>query len=201
MTAGTEKKNELGTGLKLAIDFGPLLIFFIANSLAGVFAATAAFMCATAAAMVLSKIKAGKVSPMLWLSGVMVLGFGGLTLYLHDESFIKLKPTIVYIMFASILFFGLFTGRPTLKIVLETAYPGLDDTGWHKLTRNWGFFFIAMAVLNEIVWRTQTTDFWVAFKLWGVTPLSLVFAMAQAPILMKHGVNLDKTEPPITPQG
>lgn len=201
MTAEAASKREPGTGMKLAIDFGPLLVFFIANSVRGVFTATAAFMLATAAAMIISKIKLGRVSPMLWLSGVMVLGFGGLTLWLHDETFIKLKPTIVYVMFASILFFGLVTGRPTLRIVLETAYPGLDDAGWHKLTRNWGLFFIAMAILNELVWRTQTTDFWVAFKLWGVTPLSLVFAMAQAPILMKHGVKIEKPEPPITPQG
>ncbi len=201
MAAGAEGKQEAGTGLKLAVDFGPLLIFFIMNSLKGVFAATAAFMLATAAAMLISKIRTGRVSAMLWLSGIMVLGFGGLTLWLHDVTFIKLKPTIVYLMFASILFFGLFSGRPTLKIVLEAAYPGLDDAGWHKLSRNWGFFFVAMAVLNEIVWRTQTTDFWVAFKLWGVTPLSLVFAMAQAPIMMKHGVKPEKVEPPITPQG
>lgn len=201
MTAEAAKQNEASAGLKLAIDFGPLLVFFIANSLRGVFTATAAFMIATIAAMIFSKIRVGRVSPMLWLSGVMVLGFGGLTLWLHDESFIKLKPTIVYIMFASILFFGLYSGRPTLKIVLETAYPGLDDAGWHKLTRNWGLFFIGMAILNEAVWRTQTTDFWVAFKLWGVTPMSLIFAMAQAPILLKHGMKIDKVEPPITPQG
>src|SRR3546814_514033 len=101
------KTTETGTGLKLAIDFGPLLAFFIANSLAGVFTATAAFMAATAVAMLVSKMKMGRVSPMLWLSGVMVLGFGGLTLWLHNETFIKVKPTIVYVMFASILFFGL----------------------------------------------------------------------------------------------
>ena len=195
------KTTETGTGLKLAIDFGPLLAFFIANSLAGVFTATAAFMAATAVTMLVSKMKMGRVSPMLWLSGLMVLAFGGLTLWLHNETFIKVKPTIVYVMFASILFFGLISGKPTLKIVLETAYPGLDEAGWHKLTRNWGLFFIAMALLNEAVWRTQSTDFWIAFKLWGVVPLSLVFAMAQAPILMKHGMKLDKAEPPITPQG
>lgn len=197
----TTTSREPGVGLKLLIDFGPLLVFFAANALWGVFSATAAFMLATAAAMLVSKIKAGRVSPMLWLSGVMVLGFGGLTLWLHDETFIKIKPTIVYSMFAAILFFGLYTGKPTLKLVLETAYPGLDNAGWHKLTRNWGFFFITMAVLNEAVWRTQTTDFWVAFKLWGVTPLSIAFAMAQAPILMKHGMKLQKADPPITPQG
>src|SRR3546814_2792504 len=99
----------------------------------------------------------------------------------------------VYVMFAPILFFGLISGKPTVKIVLVTAYPGLDEAGWHKLTRNWGLFFIAMALLNEAVWRTQSTDFWIAFKLWGVVPLSLVFAMAQAPILMKHGRSEEHT--------
>src|SRR3546814_11128519 len=113
-------------------------------------------MAATAVAMLVSKMRMGRVSPLLWLSGVMLLGFGGLTLWLHNETFIKVKPTIVYVMFASILFFGLISGKPTLKIVLETAYPGLDEAGWHKLTRNWGLFFIAMALLNEEVWRTQS---------------------------------------------
>src|SRR3546814_16955373 len=107
----------------------------------------------------------------------------------------------VYVMFAPILFFGLISGKPTVKIVLVTAYPGLDEAGWHKLTRNWGLFFIAMALLNEAVWRTQSTDFWIAFKLWGVVPLSLVFAMAQATRLRKHGMKLDKAAQPITPHG
>lgn len=201
MTAKAATKNESGIGVKLAIDFGPLLVFFIINGLSGVYTATAAFMIATAVAMLISKMKTGKISPMLWLSGIMVLGFGALTLWLRDDTFIKMKPTIVYTMFAAILFFGLFTGRPTLRIVLETAYPDLDDAGWHKLTRNWGLFFIVMAILNEAVWRTQTTGFWISFKLWGAAPLSLLFAMAQTPILMKHGVKPDKADPPITPQG
>lgn len=201
MAADQPQAKPMGSGLKLAIDFGPLLVFFIVNSMKGVFAGTAAFMIATLIAMIVSRFKTGKISPMLWLSGVLVVGFGGLTLWLHDETFIKLKPTIVYSMFAIILFGGMATGRPTLKIVLETAYPGLDEAGWHKLSRNWGVFFIAMALLNELVWRTQSTDFWVAFKLWGVIPLSLIFAMAQTPLLLKHGMKIDKAEPPITPQG
>src|SRR3546814_19982217 len=117
------KPTETGTGLTLAIDFGPLLSFFIANSLAGVFTATAAFMAATAVAMLVSKLKMGRVSPMLWLSGVMVLGFGGLPLWLHNETFITVKPTIVYVLFASILLFGLPSGKPHLTILLHTPPP------------------------------------------------------------------------------
>jgi len=194
-----DEKNGPGALFRLGLDFGPLLIFFLINSRMGVFAATAAFMLATAVAMLLSRIKLGRISPMLWLSGLMVLGFGGLTLYFHNENFIKIKPTIIYSMFAIILFFGLYTGRPTLQLVMETAYPRLDDAGWRKLTRNWGLFFLAMAILNECIWRTQSTSTWIAFKLWGVLPLSLIFAMAQAPILMKHGAK--EPEPPVPPQG
>ena len=189
------------TSVKLAIDFGPLLIFFVANSLGGIFVATASFMLATAIAMLVSKLKAGTISPMLWFTGIVVLVFGAATLYLHDESFIKLKPTIIYSMFASILFFGMATGRPMLKLVLESAYPALDDDGWRKLTRNWALFFTAMAILNEAVWRSVSTDTWVQFKVWGVTTLSLVFALAQAPILMRHGAGDKASEESIPPQG
>lgn len=188
--------------LKLGIDFAPLLIFFVANWAKGIFVATGAFMVATAAAMLVSRMKLGRISPMLWFSGALVLVFGGLTLWLQSETFIKLKPTIVYAMFAAVLFFGLFTGRPTLKLVLETAYPGIDEIGWRKLTRNWGWFFIAMAVLNELVWRNVATDTWVAFKVWGVMPLTILFALSQAPMMMRHGFKLDKEEaPPVPPQG
>src|SRR5690606_30931510 len=129
--------------------------------------ATSAFMIATVAAMLISWMKAGRISPMLWITGALVVVFGGLTVWFHDETFIKVKPTIVYTMFAVILGYGLATGRPLLRMLLESAYPGLDDIGWRKLTVNWALFFVGMAVLNEAVWRTQSWDFWVAFKLWG----------------------------------
>ena len=209
MTETVNQKNkprELSPGLRMTIDFGPLAVFFIVNAMTGgpklvkVIAATAAFMIATVAAMILSRVKAGRISPMLWITGALVVFFGGLTLWFRDDAFIKMKPTIVYTMFAVILAYGLATGRPLLKALLETAYPGLNDTGWRKLTVNWVGFFAFMAVLNEAVWRTQSWDFWVGFKLWGAVPLTLLFAIANIPMLMKHGLS-DKKEAPLPPEG
>ncbi|CAN5547905.1 septation protein A [soil metagenome] len=188
-------RPKLCPGLRLAIDFGPLAIFFFVNmvthglQITRVLTATAAFMVATGIAMAVSRWKAGHVSPMLWMSGALVIVFGGLTLYFHSETFIKVKPTIVYSMFAAVLAFGLATGRPLLQGLLESAYPGLTDKGWRKLTINWMLFFVGMAVLNEFVWRHSTWDFWVGFKLWGAMPLTVVFALANVPMLLKHGLN------------
>lgn len=196
-------RRDPGPLFRLAVDFGPLLTFFAVNAFAEgpqiqrVLTSTVAFMLATAAAMIVSRWKAGHISPMLWMSGALVLVFGGLTLWFHSETFIKVKPTIVYLMFAAILTFGLLTGRPLLKQLLEAAYPGLTERGWMLLTRNWALFFAAMAVLNEAVWRTQTWDFWVGYKLWGAMPMTVVFAMANIPMLMKHGLNAgEKVELP-----
>lgn len=200
MTAGT-KPRELSPGVRMAIDFGPLAVFFIANSLAPepkilkVLMATTAFMVATGIAMLVSRIKAGRISPMLWITGILVLFFGGLTLWFRDDTFIKMKPTIVYAMFAVILGFGLATGRPLLRMLLESAYPGLNDTGWRKLTLNWVGFFAFMAVLNEAVWRTQSWDFWVGFKLWGAVPLTMLFALINIPMLLRHGLSDGKDAP------
>jgi len=191
-----------GAGARLAIDLGPLLIFFAVNFLTGdIIMATGAFMVAIAIAMAVSKLKYRHISPMLWFSGVMVLVLGGVTIYLHDETFIKIKPTIYYLIVASLLLFGLATKRNLLKTVLGTAYPGLSDRGWQILTRNWAIFFLAMAALNEAVWRTTSTDFWVGFKIWGFMPATFLFAMAHVPMLMRHGMQLDeqKEEPPIPP--
>lgn len=181
---------------RMALDYGPLVVFFLVNffapgpAIARTITATVAFMLAMAVALVVSWVKTRHVSPMLWISGALVLVFGGLTVYFHDDRFIKMKPTFVYAIFAGVLGFGLATGRPLLQQLLETAYPGLDQTGWRKLTRNWTIFFVGMAVLNEAVWRTQTTDFWVGFKLWGAIPLTLLVAVANVPMLMKHGLTL-----------
>jgi len=198
-------RRELGAGARLAVDFGPLILFFLANSYAPVphaeriFAATGVFMAATAAAMIFSKLRTGAISPLLWFNGIVVAAFGGLTLWLHDELFIKVKPTILYGLYAVLLLYALLSGRPLLKNLLKSAYPAMSDEGWRLLTRNWALFFLAMALLNEAVWRSVTTDQWVAFKTWIVTPLSLAFALAQAPILMKHGEAGDP--PPVPPQG
>lgn len=204
MSAAT-KPRELSPGLRMAVDFGPLAVFFLANMLAPnpkllkVLTATTAFMIATGVAMIVSRVKAGRISPMLWITGVLVLFFGGLTLWFRDDTFIKMKPTIVYTMFAVILGFGLATGRPLLRMLLESAYPGLNETGWRKLTVNWVGFFAFMAVLNEAVWRTQSWDFWVGFKLWGAVPLTLLFAILNIPMLLRHGLN-DGKDAPIPPE-
>lgn len=198
----TETKTELSSGIRMALDFGPVIVFFLVNFLVGgtmaIFYATGAFMVAMGVAMAISLVKVGTISPMLLFSGVMVLIFGGVTLLLQNETFIKLKPTIYYVFIASILIFGLITKRPTLKALLGTAYPGLTDRGWDLLSRNWAIFFLFMAGLNELIWRTQSTDFWVGFKLWGAIPLTLVFAMANVPMLLKHGLDVeDAKDPPI----
>ena len=181
-------------GLRMALDYGPLLVFFAVNfmghgpAIGRIVLATVAFMVAMVVALAVSWVKTRHVSPMLLVSGVLVIVFGGLTVWFHDDRFIKMKPTFVYTIFAATLAFGLATGRPLLQSLLETAYPGLDAVGWRKLTRNWAAFFVFMAGLNEAVWRSTTTDFWVGFKLWGAIPLTLLFAFANIPMLLKHGL-------------
>lgn len=194
--------NREPTGLaRVLIDIGPLLVFFFVNFLAPVpsaikvFVATGAFMAAMVAALIFAAVRYRYVSPLLLFSGVMVVVLGGLTIWLHNETFIKVKPTIYYALVAGLLTFGLATGRPFLKLVLGSAYPGLDEDGWSKLTRNWALFFAVMAVVNEAVWRNSTTDFWIAFKLWGAIPATLLFAVANVPMLMRHGLTTDDPKP------
>lgn len=197
----SEAKPEPTGGGRLLIDLGPLLVFFMVNFLAPVppaakiFVATGAFMAAMIAAMLYSQIRFRTISPLLWFSGIMVVVMGGITIWLHDETFIKVKPTLYYLFVAAILGFGLLTGRPLLKAVLGSAYPGLDAEGWRKLTRNWAIFFAFMAAVNEAVWRNSSTDFWVGFKLWGAIPLTFLFAAANIPMLLRHGLTQEKAEP------
>ena len=190
MTTPTAPRTEAGPLLRLALDLGPLVVYFAAYSLThkNIFASTGIFMGATAVAMVFSLVRFGRISPMQWFSSAMVLVLGGLTLWLHVDWFIKIKPTLYYLMVSGILWFGLWTGKPTLKLALGTAYPGLDERGWTLLSRNWALFFIAMAVANELVWRNSTTSFWIGYKLWGAVPATMIFAMANIPMLMKHGL-------------
>ena len=200
-----DQGKEPTGGARLLIDIGPLLVFFLVNFLAPVpsaikiFAATGAFMAAMVAALVFAAVRYRYVSPLLLFSGVMVVVLGGLTIWLHNETFIKVKPTIYYTLVAALLTFGLVTGRPFLKLVLGSAYPGLDEEGWRKLTRNWAIFFAVMAVVNEAVWRNSTTDFWIAFKLWGAIPATLLFAVANVPMLMRHGLNIEDDPKPAEP--
>lgn len=171
--------------IKLAVELGPLIVFFLANSQFGIFAGTGAFMVATVIALIVSRAVLGRIPTMPLVSGVFVIVFGGLTLWLQDDHFIKLKPTIVNALFAAILLGGLAAGRSLLKLVFEDVMH-LNDEGWRKLTFRWGVFFIALALLNEIIWRNFSTDFWVSFKVFGIMPLTFVFALSQIGLLKKH---------------
>jgi intracellular septation protein len=184
--------KELGTGMRLLLDIGPLILFFIANYRFGIFTATAAFIVAILIAMMVSLALTRRVTALQLFSAVMVVVMGGLTLYFHNETFIKIKPTIYYGFVAMILGYGLLANKPILKSVLGSAYPGLDAAGWTKLTRNWALFFAFMAVVNEAVWRNTSTDFWIGFKMWGAIPATLLFALANVPMLMRHGLSNDE---------
>jgi len=178
-------KPQLNPLLKLALDLGPLVLFFLVNARLGIFAATAAFMVAVLVALVVSYALIRRLPAMAIVSAVIVLVFGGLTLVLEDETFIKLKPTIIYLLFAGVLFGGLLLRKPLLEIVFDQMFH-LTEEGWRKLTVRWAVFFLALAVLNEIVWRTQTTDFWVSFKVFAIVPLTFAFAALQYPLLRKY---------------
>jgi intracellular septation protein len=191
-----------GAGAKLLIDLGPLLVFFGVNAwFDDLIIATASFMVAITAAILISLVRYRHVSPLLWFSAVMVLVLGGITVWLHDETFIKIKPTIYYLFVAVLLLFGLATGRNLLKMLLGAVYPGLSERGWLLFTRNWVLFFLLMAAVNEAVWRTTSTDFWVAFKLWFFLPAVFIFGAANIPMLMRHGFSMEdaKEEPPLPP--
>ena len=208
MTTEAQPKPQLSPGLKLLLDLGPLLLFFFANSRpeffapflsrflpdnmvtgehAGIFVATAVFIPAILAALAISYALTRHVAVMPVVTAVIVVVFGGLTLALQNETFIKLKPTLVYLLFAATLLGGLVFKKPLLGMVFDSVF-NLTDEGWRKLTLRWGVFFLAMAVLNEIVWRNFSTDAWVNFKVFGFLPLTMVFAAAQFPLLQKYAV-------------
>jgi intracellular septation protein len=175
-------------GLKLLLDLGPLVVFFAGYFTGDIFIATGAFMAATVAAISVYWIKTRHIPTNQIITLVIVLLFGGLTLWLHDDRFIKMKPTMIYALFAAILFSGFLTGRPLLKLVFESAFPPMEDHGWRILTLRWALFFAAMAIVNEIVWRTQSEEFWVSFKLFGFLPLTMIFAMAQLPLMNRYAL-------------
>ena len=225
-----------GAGVRALVDYGPLALFFAANFLlpgevarrivasftstlsglgqveallmARVIVATAAFVIASLAALVLAKVKLGRVPPMLLISAGLVIVFGGLTMYFRDPRFIQMKPTIVYVLLAATLGFGVATGRPLLQQLMGSAYPGLREAGWRRLTLNWTWFFAGMAIANEAVWRgaavafgaTRGWDLWTIYKVWVVIPVTLLFAVANVPMLMRHGLTLGD-EPPVPPEG
>ena len=198
MSTATEK--EINPYTKMALELGPLLVFFLANrygeelaelhplfaQMGGkIFVGTALFMVAMVISLILSRIIMGTIAIMPLVTGVFVLVFGGLTLYLQDEIFIKMKPTIVNMIFATILLGGLLFGKSLLAYIFGSAFK-LDEEGWKKLTLRWGLFFIFLAVLNEVVWRNFSSDFWVNFKVWGTMPLTMIFMLFQFPLLKAH---------------
>jgi len=179
------KKKQLNPMLKLVLDIGPLVLFFAANSKFGIYAATGSFMVAVLIALGISYAMTRHIAIMPVVTAIIVLVFGGLTLVLHDELFIKLKPTIIYVLFGGTLLAGLALDKPFLSIMFDQMFH-LTPQGWRKLTWRWALFFLCLAVVNEIVWRTQTTDFWVSFKLFGVVPLTFLFGALQYPLLVKY---------------
>src|ERR1700742_276593 len=203
MPAAAQK--QLNPWLKLALEMGPLILFFFANARpalftpfigpllpaavsgekAGIFVATAVFMVAILLALAVSYALTRHLPVMAMVTAIVVLVFGSLTLVLHDDTFIKMKPTIIYVLFGGILLGGLWFNKPLLAVVFDSVFD-LTEEGWRKLTLRWALFFLALAVLNEIIWRTQTTDFWVSFKVFGVVPLTFIFGALQYPLIMKY---------------
>ena len=192
--------------LNVLVDYGPLLIFLgvyrwnapaeadAAGEILAIIYGTIAFMVAAVAALLFSKFKLGKVSPMLWFSTALIVGFGALTIFFGDPVFVQLKPTIIYGVLGIALLIGVWRGRALLQILLEAAFEGLTQEGWLKLSRNWGFFFLALAALNEGLRTYLSFESWLWAKLWVFMPLSFLFTFSQIPMLMKHGLSLEEAE-------
>ncbi|MDQ3472060.1 MAG: septation protein IspZ [Pseudomonadota bacterium] len=196
------EQTKTGSSWTLLLDYGPLLVFFAAYKLAGsglqgMLVATFAFMVAALISIAIGLAVLKRVAPIVWLSAILILGFGALTLYLRDPVFIQVKPTIIYVSFAVTLFAGLWRGRPLLRWLFGPVFPGLSETGWLKLSRNWAIFFTALAGVNELMRAFLDFDTWLTLKVWGVTALSLVFTMANIPMLLRHGLDLEDKARPI----
>lgn len=201
--AEPNKKKKSGM-LNLLVDYGPLLVFFLVyrhfapaskedalGEVAAVIQGTGAFIVAAIIALVVSKWRIGQVSPMLWLSTALIVGFGLLTIWLHDPFYVQIKPTVIYTLFATALLLGVWKGKPLLKTLLGAAFEGLTDEGWIKLSRNWGLFFIVLAALNETLRHTMSFGDWLAAKLWVFIPASFLFTFSQIPMLLKHGLGAE----------
>jgi intracellular septation protein len=207
------KKPKSGW-INVLVDYGPLLVFFltyryfapegeddVSGTIFAVVRGTGAFIVAALIALAFSKWRLGKVSPMLWLSTALIVGFGALTIYFADEFYVQVKPTIIYVMFGAALLVGYWKGKALLKTLLEAAFEGLTDEGWLKLSRNWGVFFLFLAALNETLRMTLSFGDWLAAKLWVFLPLSFLFTFTQLPMLLRHGLTTEgakeeETTPP-----
>jgi intracellular septation protein len=196
----TVAERKLNPWLKLSLEMGPLALFFLANfygervaalfpalnSLGGpIFIATATFIAATLLALAISFALTRRLPLMPFVTAIVVVVFGGMTLYLQDATFIKIKPTIIYVLFGSVLLGGLLFGKAFIGYVFDAVFH-LTDEGWRKLTLRWGLFFFALAVVNEILWRAVSTDVWVAFKAFGFLPLTFLFALSQVPLINRY---------------
>lgn len=208
----TEKTPKKSGWLNVAVDYGPLIVFFFTyryfspeepepvGEIAAVIRGTLAFMVASVIALAISKWHLGKVSPMLWFSTALIIGFGGLTVFFGNPDFVQIKPTLLYSVFGIALLIGYRMGRPLLKILLEAAFEGLDDAGWMKLSRNWGIFFLALAALNEGLRFYLSFGDWLAAKIWVFLPVSFLFTFSQIPMLMRHGLDPERKEEVISDQ-
>jgi intracellular septation protein len=189
-------KSKAGSAWILLLDYGPLLTFFatyklMGSGLQGTLAATLAFMVAAVISIAVGLTVVGRVSPMVWLSTGLIVGFGAITLYLRDPKFIQMKPTIIYLLFAGTLVVGLLRRKPMLKWLFGPVFAGLSEEGWLKLSRNWALFFLALAVANEVMRATLSFDTWLTLKVWGVSVVSFLFAIANMPMLLRHGLEPD----------
>ena len=206
--AETQPKPKQKTGwLNVLVDYGPVLVFFLSyrhfspsdpndpiGEMLAVVKSTAAFMVAAVAALIVSRWRLGRISPMLWLSTLLIVGFGGLTVLLRDPIWIQIKPTAIYLLFGITLIVGAWRGQAFLKYLLEAAFEGLDEDGWRKLSRNWAVFFVFLAALNEVLNLKSNGAFridmntWIAAKIWLFVPLSFLFTFTQLPMLLRHGL-------------
>ncbi|QFT77466.1 inner membrane-spanning protein YciB [Erythrobacter sp. THAF29] len=212
--ADAQTKKAGSSWLNVAVDYGPLLVFLAvyrlnapddpnpAGELLAIIYGTGAFMVAAVTALLISKWRLGRVSPMLWFSTALIVGFGALTIFFGDPVFVQLKPTIIYTAFGVVLLAGYFMGKALLRILLEAAFEGLTDEGWLKLSRNWGVFFLVLAVLNEALRTYMSFEGWLWAKFWVFLPLTFLFTFANIPMLLKHGLDVGeeddvmKNEPP-----
>lgn len=205
---GTPAPRKAASGwLNIAVDYGPIVIFFLVyryyspkdhNDMVGevlaVVRSTVAFMVAAVVALVVSKVKIGRISPMLWLSTALIVGFGTLTVLLNDPFYIQIKPTAIYLMFGLALLVGVWRGKALLKTLLEAAFEGLNEHGWMVLSRNWGLFFLFMAALNEAFRHYLSFGQWIEAKLWVFLPASFLFTLAHIPFLLKNGLGAEETD-------